>query len=768
MQIKFTGIYQKSLVDSKPNGWGVYLFYDGEEDETVKITGVITCALIEGAAYHIIGNEKYSRRYGDQIELQDIAIADDPTVMLMEEYIDGVGKKTARQLYDYFGPTCLQVVIDDPSAVAQCPGIRNKQKIMKSLANGIESEEIKLWLQIVSFFHCHISNHQVKKIIAYCQHEELENLEFDNYLDTPEMRWREIRANPYKLIDVIPSFGFKRADTLALQAGVKWNDENRIRAAILYHLTNITTATGNVCLPAEVICKKAAYSIAPPKCIVDPERQLKLAKAIIHSYNYKIETQEERSFVENVRTVWRVLTEMAEENEQKDIYDRKIVQYGDDFYLGRDYYYECFCTNFITQLCERMTSNDYCSMPIDEYYDISDIPYTEEQKAGIYKALNNHISILTGGPGTGKSSVLKAVIEIANSSSVVMLAPTGKAAERMSDVTEGENAMTIHRFWSLIDNGRIDEPEHQLIIVDEISMVGLSLLYKLLSHIGSTCDLFLVGDVNQLPSIDKGKVLEDLIKYGQIPVTYLTKCLRSNSSIDRNAELVLNRYPEAAYVKDNQSKWITIPENVSPKQVRDSVIRKYRALARTYGIDQTCVLVPFRRSQSPYIVTSRDINLAVHEMHDDPTTSKNAKWKRGDRVIVQHNCYKLETYEGTDEEMGIFNGDTGTIVDKSGETIKIDFDNGKTAWLTYEEMDENVDYGYAMTIHKSQGSEYDAVILLAEQLGQFVTRKMLYTAISRPRKKLIVMARKNVVDQIVNNDFGKIRRTHLMEDLPFV
>ena len=421
----------------------------------------------------------------------------------------------------------------------------------------------------------------------------------------------------------------------------------------------------------------------------------------------------------------------------------------------------------------------------------SDIFLSEKQKEAIREINENNVTIITGGPGTGKTTIIKSIIEIYKQKKykIVLCAPTGRAAKRMTETT-GEEAYTLHR---LLEIGKIDDDsiykknnEYQgtpidadIIIVDEVSMVDMFIMSYLLDCIYKGTKLILVGDSDQLPSVGPGSVLQDIIKSEQIKTVHLDKVFRqaARSKIIVNAHRVNNgeefiKKEETEIEEDEKNDFFFIREN-NQERILEQVLSLCNGRLKRFGnydfFENIQVLSPTKKGT----LGTKELNKALqqelnpHREGENEKSSMGAIFRIGDKVMQIKNNYDIqwERREGNSLELGngIFNGETGIIteINEKEKFIRVKFDDNKTSIYEYNEL-EQLEHSYCITIHKAQGSEFDVIIMIIPQAApMLLTRNLLYTGITRAQKLLVVIGNNNIVNYMIKNVDSKKRNTGL-------
>ncbi len=556
------------------------------------------------------------------------------------------------------------------------------------------------------------------------------------------------------LLDITYGVDFKKIDQMALEIGIASNDEKRIESAITYSLA-IASNNGNTC--------------------VEKQNLIKYVQALLGTTTSEIETA-----LINLKARAKIEIENVEEIEWV---------YLNSFYV---------CERNIAQRISILNKSknikkikDFDKKFKEEEKHI-DITLSEKQKETIKVVNDNNVCVITGGPGTGKTTIIKFIIELykKENKKVVLCAPTGRAAKRMSETT-GEDATTIHRLLCLgkveesLGMERVDyaiEPiDTDVLIIDEMSMVDVFLMNYILKGLYMGTKLVLVGDVNQLPSVGPGNVLKDIINSETVETIELNEIFRqaAKSQIITNAHKVNNgenflEIPKEE-LKEKLQDFYFLNEPTQNKMLEDVISLCTGRLKKFGNYDffrDIQVLTPTKKGK----LGTKELNIELQNALNPSLNGKNNKkeipqkkhgdrvFLEGDRVMQVKNNYDIYWEKNHKEDgTGIFNGELGTIkkIDDVTKQIEIKFDDEKTAWYEYSEL-EQLEHSYSITIHKSQGSEFDVVIMCLPQAApMLLTRNLLYTGITRAKKLLIVLGTKKVLEYMIQNTETKKRNTRL-------
>ena len=563
----------------------------------------------------------------------------------------------------------------------------------------------------------------------------------------------EIEADPYILIDISRGVDFRQIDEMAIRLGVEKENRKRIMSGIKYSLIKITY-NGHCCTLKENLIEHVKQLLGVNEETVEAGLiNLKVNDDIV------IENREGENWV----------------------------------YLKSFYATEEKIAQRIISLAKSKNTKKIHN--IDKELNLiekkSDIFLSEKQKEAIREINENNVTIITGGPGTGKTTIIKSIIEIYKQKKykIVLCAPTGRAAKRMTETT-GEEAYTLHR---LLEIGKIDDDsiykknnEYQgtpidadIIIVDEVSMVDMFIMSYLLDCIYKGTKLILVGDSDQLPSVGPGSVLQDIIKSEKIKTVHLDKVFRqaARSKIIVNAHRVNNgeefiKKEETEIEEDEKNDFFFIREN-NQERILEQVLSLCNGRLKRFGnydfFENIQVLSPTKKGT----LGTKELNKALqqelnpHREGENEKSSMGAIFRIGDKVMQIKNNYDIqwERREGNSLELGngIFNGETGIIteINEKEKFIRVKFDDNKTSIYEYNEL-EQLEHSYCITIHKAQGSEFDVIIMIIPQAApMLLTRNLLYTGITRAKKLLVVIGNNNIVNYMIKNVDSKKRNTGL-------
>ena len=734
MSESITGYIDHIIFRNEDNGYTVMVLKGVSEEDELTCVGSFP-VVTQGASVELEGNFTQHPVYGKQFQAVRLTEKMPEDALAMERYlgsgaIKGIGAALAGRIVRHFGDDTFQIVENEPERLSEVKGISEKKarEIAMQIAEKSDMRKAMMFLQKYG-----ISLNLGAKI-------------FQKYGDSV---YSVLQENPYRLADDISGVGFKIADEIAYRIGIHTDSDYRIKSGMVYTLLQ-ATGEGHVYLPKDELFQRAAELLG-----VDS------------------------SYME------KHLVDLA--------MDRKIVQkeQGDQIliYPAQYYYLELNTARMLREL------DIFC--PEDEKIVERRIVQIEKetgtvldemQKKAVQEAAGHGLLILTGGPGTGKTTTINAIIRYfeGEGAEIRLAAPTGRAAKRMTEAT-GYEAQTIHRLLELSgmpEDDREGQPIHfernaenpletDVIIIDEMSMVDIHLIHSLLMAVTAGTRLILVGDENQLPSVGPGNVLRDIIRSGQFPVVELKKIFRQASESD----IVVNAH------KINKGEQVEINNKSRDffflkRYDADIIIRVVIALiqeklpkyveAKPFEIQ---VLTPMRKG----LLGVERLNQILQRYLNPPDASKKEKeigqglFREGDKVMQVRNNYQLEwEIRGRygipiEKGVGVFNGDTGIIktINEFAETAEVEFEDGRWAEYSFKQLDE-LELAYAVTIHKSQGSEYPAVIIpLLSGPRMLMNRNLLYTAVTRARKCVTVVGSEETFRDMIRNEKQQRRYSSL-------
>ena len=729
-----TGYIDHVIFRNEDNGYTVFVMKGVKGQEELTCVGNFP-VLSQGATIEASGSYINHHIYGKQFQITSFVEKMPEDALAMERYlgsgaIKGIGAALAARIVRHFGEDTMRIVEEEPERLAEVKGISEKKarEIAAQTAEKADMRKAMMFLQKYG-----ISLNLGAKI-------------YQKYGDSV---YNVLQENPYRLADDISGVGFKIADEIAGRIGIHTDSDYRIRSGMMYTLLQ-ASGEGHVYLPQEELFGRASVLLG-----VDS------------------------SYME------KHLMDLAME--------RKVVlkEEGDSVlvYPSRFYYLELNTARMLKELNILCPEDEgFVQRRIRQIEKETGTILDEMQKKAVTEAASHGLFILTGGPGTGKTTTINAIIRFFEGEGVELrlAAPTGRAAKRMTEAT-GYEAQTIHRMLEL--NGLPEEEREgqavhfernaenpldaDVIIIDEMSMVDINLMHSLLLAVTAGTRLILVGDENQLPSVGPGNVLRDIIRSREFSVVELKKIFRQASESD----IVVNAH------KINRGEQVTLSNKSRDffflkRQDADIIIRVVIALiqeklpryveAKPFDIQ---VLTPMRKG----LLGVERLNQILQRYLNPPDSSKKEKelgqglFREGDKVMQIRNNYQLEwEIRGrygipVDKGVGVFNGDTGILksINECSETAEVEFEDGRCAEYSFKQLEE-LELAYAVTIHKSQGSEYPAVVIpLLSGPRMLLNRNLLYTAVTRARKCVTLVGSEETFREMIKNEKQQRRYSSL-------
>ena len=728
---KLAGYVEHIIYRNADNGYTVLNLVSGEAE--ITCVGIFS-AIAEGENIEASGDYTDHPTYGKQFKVESFEEKAPEDEEAIERYlgsgaIRGIGLALAARIVRRFKADTFRIIEEEPERLAEVKGI-SERKAMEIADQVNEKRDLR------------------QAMIFLQQYGITMNLAVKVYQQYGQEVYGIIRENPYRLADDIEGVGFRTADEIAVRVGIRMDSDFRIRSGILYVLLQASTE-GHTYLPEEELTRRTGQ-----------------------------------------------LLEVGEEQIEKQYMDlaieRKIImKQGENqtqIYAASFYYMEA---NTATMLKQLNVSYDVPDLEIEERVrrieKQTGMELDEHQMTAVKEAVRNGLLIITGGPGTGKTTTINTIIKYFEMEGldIFLAAPTGRAAKRMSETT-GFEARTIHHMLEL--NGGVDGAagferneqnplETDVVIIDEMSMVDISLMHALLKAVAVGTRLILVGDVNQLPSVGPGSVLRDIIRSHECNVVMLTKIFRQASTSD----IIVNAH------KINQGEEVTL-DNKSmdffflkryDADVIISVVLQLIKQKLPKFVDATPydiqVLTPMRKG----LLGVERLNGILQRYLNPPSPQKREKehgdilFREGDKIMQTRNNYQLEWEIRTkyglsvDKGTGVFNGDMGIVreINDFAETMTVEFDEGRMVEYPYKLLDE-LELAYAITIHKSQGSEYPAVVIpLLSGPSMLMNRNLLYTAVTRARKCVTLVGNEVTFEQMVQNTSQQKRYSGLCDRL---
>ena len=750
MQESVKGIIEHIIFRNEENGYTVLsLRSKGKE---LTLVGFFQ-SVNEGESIDAFGRFTAHVSYGEQFKVESYEIREPEGREAVERYlgsgaIKGICKALAARIVRKFGEETLRILEEEPERLAEIKGISMKKA--RDIAKQADAQRS-----------------QRAAMLFLQQYGVSLALGVKIYTKYGEEMYSILRENPYRLAEDIDGVGFKTADAIAAKIGIAADSEYRIRCGILYVL-GLASGEGSVYLPEWDLTAKTADLLGVADG--DVERQimsLAIERKIIIRNHTSMEGMPEESLSEG---------------------KNRIV------YLARYYYLELNAARMLCDLNVRVTADEDADIERRLMHVLArggsrNIVLEEEQKQAILSAAKYGLFILTGGPGTGKTTTINQMLRFFESENmdIRLAAPTGRAAKRMTETT-GYEASTIHRLLEIssmsdemgesvrFERNEQNPLETDVVIIDEMSMVDIFLMYSLLSALPVGTRLVLVGDVDQLPSVGPGAVLGDMLKSGAFPSIRLSRIFRQAASSD----IIVNAHKINSgqqIVLGNKSKDFFFLRRSDPNLIISNIIELVRDKlpgyvdAKPFDIQ---VLAPMRKGA----LGVERLNRILQEYLNPPSEEKaermfgDNKFRVGDKVMQIKNNYQIEweIKKGrygivVDHGQGIFNGDMGTIreINEFANILTIEFDEGRFVDYPFSNIEE-LELAYAVTIHKSQGSEYPAVILpLLTGPRMLFSRNLLYTAVTRARKCVMILGSEETVRGMIENVTQQLRYTSLDE-----
>ena len=728
---KLAGYVEHIIYRNTDNGYTVLNLVSGEEE--ITCVGIFA-AITEGENIEATGDYTDHPTYGTQfkvVSFEEKAPEDEEAIerYLGSGAIKGIGLAMAARIVRRFKEDTFRIIEEEPERLAEIKGI-SERKAMEIASQVNEKRDLR------------------QAMIFLQQFGITMNLAVKIYNRYGQEVYGILKENPYRLADDIEGVGFRTADDIAAKAGIRTDSDFRVRSGILYTLLQ-ASGEGHTYLPKEELTAKTVELLGVDAPVIEK--------------NY-MDLAMERKIV------------MKQTSERTEIYASSF------------YYMEA---NTATMLRQLNISYDVADAEIEhrihKIEKQTGMQLDEHQVSAVKEAVRNGLLVITGGPGTGKTTTINTIIRYfeMEGMDIFLAAPTGRAAKRMSETT-GFQARTIHRMLEL--NGGVEGSagfernesnplETDVVIIDEMSMVDITLMNSLLKAVAAGTRLILVGDINQLPSVGPGSVLKDIIESGACNVVMLTKIFRqaSTSDIIVNAHKI-NRGEEVSL--DNKSMDFFFLKRYEADIIINVVLQLVKQKLPKF-VDATPydmqVLTPMRKG----LLGVERLNGILQQYLNPPDRSKREKehgdmiFREGDKVMQTKNNYQLEWEISTkfgltvDKGMGIFNGDMGIIkeINDFAETMTVEFDEGRKVEYSFKLLDE-LELAYAITIHKSQGSEYPAVVIpLLSGPSMLMNRNLLYTAVTRARKCVTLVGNEKTFSQMIHNISQQKRYSGLCERL---
>ncbi len=731
MELSAKGTVSAIIFRNDDNGYTVFTLETTAGDDIVCVGNFP--AINVGAVLDVSGKLSVHSKYGEQLAVQSYTMTDPTGKASIIKYlasglIKGVGEVTATNIYNMFGDDTFGVIEHNPMQLAMVKGISRKKAM--DIANAVA--ELKQMQEQIMFLQSYgITVNLAVKIYNIYKTETKSS----------------VLANPYRLIDDVDGVGFLTADRIAQSMGIEPVSEFRIRAAIIYLLREAAEKQGNTYLPLETLLDSCSELLG-------------------------IDLAEYADLTES--TVTKLVLEPAVKT--FDVEGRRCISLIRYYKLER-----AIATRLVTLNHDARRIMIDAESLIAQFERVHNIHFHPGQSGAVKSALINGVTVITGGPGTGKTTIIKCIAEILTGYGMRLefCAPTGRAAKRLSQST-GSDAKTIHRMLGYEMHGdrmqfkynRNNTLPCDVVIVDELSMVDVSVMYSLLSALENGTRLVLVGDKDQLPSVGAGNVLADIIHSHVIEIRYLTHIYRQSedSLIVSNAHLInKGQMPEI----NNHSRDFFVMNYNDFAQVSDTVVELVTTrLPKFTGLPSSEIQVLGALKNG--VAGVENLNTRLQEALNAHVYGKReisvgrSVLREGDRVMQTVNNYQLPfvraNADGTlSDGEGVFNGDIGFIrrIDRPNGIVEVQFDDNRLA--TYSEQDlSDLQLAYAITVHKSQGCEFEVVVVpLVSGPPTIINRNLLYTAITRAKRAVVLVGSRKILAHMIHNNYIAERTTNL-------
>lgn len=695
----------KKIFTSEDTGFGVFSALNSKTWEEIIVVGELFDVNV-GDVLKVKGEISNHKKFGEQLKVESyqILLPDDKKGIkkYLIDRVSGIGKKTADKIVEHFGSDTFKILEAKPERLKEIKGLR--KKIINEIQGNLKDNHIirELTERLSKY---KIGRHTISKL----------------YKELGESVIDILQSNPYFLIENIKGIGFKIADNIAKSYGIESDSPFRINAGIDFILNENEQKNGNLYIEKDTFIKKSKYLLDVSDSIILDEINNKIIK-----------------------------NEIIKEKIPEDIFIKYETFLIEKEIAGR-----------LLDISKLKDNEDKKAINIDLITEDMNIELAKEQKEAVYSTLNNGLTIITGGPGTGKTTIIRVIIELFMDmdKKVKIAAPTGRAAKRIEE-TSGYAASTIHRLLKVdSETGRFVHDETKplkadIIIIDESSMIDTYIFLALIRAISSTTRVVFIGDRDQLPSVGPGNILRDLINSEKFSTIFLSRNFRQS----KDSLIIENAYRINTGEKIITKAYTDLLDFVSIDVTNNHiVIKKIINIIKYYKDDykfnssEIQILVPMYRGEAG--ITK--INMAIQEEFNDNVfyiNKENVKFKKNDKVMQLKNNY----------EKDVFNGEQGTVhsFDEDKKTLSIEFD-GKIIEYDLDELDE-LTLSYAVSVHKSQGSEFDMVMLvLLPYHSIMLNREIFYTAVTRAKKKLFLISDPQTIQTAISNSSPADRKTLL-------
>ena len=739
-----TGYVEKIKYRNEENGYTVLSVADGKDEYVLVGTFPY---ISEGERIEATGRMVEHSIYGEQLAVESYEIKDPEDTLAIERYlgsgaIKGIGAALAKRIVKKFKADTFRIMEEEPERLAEVKGI--SERMAMEISNQVEEKR------------------DMRQAMLFLQQYGITmNLALKIYQQYGQRLYSVIQENPYQIADDIYGVGFKIADEIAAKVGIFTDSDYRIKSGLYYTLLQ-AMGNGHTYLPEEELLANASEL---------------LRVEAIHMEKHLMDLQMERKFV------------VKEKNGVRIVYP---TQY---------FYMELNTARMLHDLnLKDKVATDKIKARIKRILALDDMELDELQEQAVIEAVNNGLLIITGGPGTGKTTTINTIIKYfeLDDMEILLAAPTGRAAKRMAEAT-GYEAKTIHRMLELtgipqdgsnggsdgtsgtrlegmhFERNELNPLDADVIIIDEMSMVDISLMHALLKAVNVGTRLILVGDVNQLPSVGPGNVLRDMIESERFPVVKLTKIFRQAAQSD----IVVNAHTINAGERvplEKRSKDFIFIRRDQPQNIINDMMVLVRDKLPNYvqaNMSEIQIMTPMRKGA----LGVETLNKLLQEKFNPPSPGKREKesggtiFRVGDKVMQIKNNYQIEWETRNrygiplERGTGVFNGDTGVIreVNTFAETMEVEFDEGRMVEYSFKQLEE-LELAYAITIHKSQGSEYPAVVIpIHTGPRMLMSRNLIYTAVTRAKKCVCLVGLPEMFQFMVENEVEQKRYSGLKD-----
>lgn len=695
------------------NGWTVMRIKIDRDRERVSAVGIIPF-VGAGERVRLTGEWVEHPDYGRQLKVSVCESIRPVTKSGIEKYlasglIKGIGPSTAKQITQHFGTRALEILESEPARLTEIDGIGPKraERIAEAFMEQLETRNTMMFLQ----------NYDISPAVA-----------MKIYKRFGERTQEIMKSNPYRLVDEVRGIGFKTADRIADAIGIAHDSRFRLESGIKYVLNEAAASAGHVFLPMEVLAEQSQRLLGVDETLIDTS----LRSLILERHLIAVPMDEFTAV-----------------------------------YLPAMYEAESYVARRMTQLLRAAETTDYPNVEakIEQYEQEEGVQLCAEQREAVIAAVSGGITVITGGPGTGKTTGIKCIISLMSCIGEVLLtAPTGRAAKRMSEATECP-AKTIHRlleFGGEESSFARDEDnplKAEMVIVDEMSMVDIFLMQSLLKAIKPGTRLVMVGDADQLPSVGAGNVLGDLIESGVLPVVRLTEIFRQagESMIVQNAHRI-NRGETPIMNGKGTDFFIERKDTIQAtgNTLVQLVAQRLPAYMNLDSMKDIQVLSPTKKGDVGVWQLNKMLQIALNpkQLGVPERARGDTLFRKGDKVMQTRNNYQMEWSRGTETGTGVFNGDMGFItdIDNEEQIIEVTFDDERVAEYDDTVLDD-LELAYCVSVHKSQGSEFPAVVLpVWNWPPMLMTRNLFYTAVTRAKRLVVLVGKEDCARRMVANN----------------